>query len=268
MFPSPPTPSSPSHVQQAASQGAGLTPLSSNTNLQSPSSPTTGLVSFQKAEEQSWFYYLSEIALRRIQNRVLHAFYRDGPHTWSRNNIFDMARSAASFEVQLEAWQRSLPEPIQFKDLAVPELDELRSVTRGRYLGILGVVYRPFLYFAIHHPHDQSFETEQLIRPLIRKGLANLVEATLNLSVEHRHHGTWLKCRGVATFALVLLATKRGGLFPDDANANYQHIDPDFSVDRSVQKCVDGLKLWERESPDIAKAVEVIQSLRQESATS
>jgi hypothetical protein len=109
MFPSPPTPSSPSHVQQAASQGAGLTPLSSNTNLQSPSSPTTGLISFQKAEEQSWFYYLSEIALRRIQNRVLHAFYRDGPHTWSRNNIFDMARSAASFEMQLEAWYVTTP---------------------------------------------------------------------------------------------------------------------------------------------------------------
>ena len=33
-------------------------------------------------EDQSWYYYLTEIALRRIGNRVLNAFYKDGFMSW------------------------------------------------------------------------------------------------------------------------------------------------------------------------------------------
>jgi hypothetical protein len=33
-------------------------------------------------EDQSWFYYLTEIALRRIGNRVLNAFYKNGFSSW------------------------------------------------------------------------------------------------------------------------------------------------------------------------------------------
>ena len=99
MFPSPPTPSSPLQPPEESLQGSVLTPLSKSSVRQAYSSPGS-----QNAEEQSWFYYLSEIALRRIENRVLYTFYNEDNGSWSRRNICDMATIAADFEMQLHNW--------------------------------------------------------------------------------------------------------------------------------------------------------------------
>ena len=113
------------------------------------------------------------------------------------------------------------------------------------------MVYRPFLYFDIHHPHDQSFETEQLIRPLIRKGLANLVEATLNLSVEHRHHGTWLMARQSFTSALLLSAGRLSGLGVVDEE----------SCKQSIRHTLSTLRFWEAEAPDLKASRLILQDV-------
>jgi len=102
MFPSPPTPLSPLQPPQEGLPGPVLTPLSSTSIQQAYSSP--GSISHQKAEVQSWFYYLSEIALRRIENRVLYTFYSEDNSSWSRRNICDMATIATDFEMQLLNW--------------------------------------------------------------------------------------------------------------------------------------------------------------------
>lgn len=55
-------------------------------------------------QEESWFYYLTEITLRRIANRIFNTFYVD-PHTsWNDETIHLMARAVEDFEQQLEEW--------------------------------------------------------------------------------------------------------------------------------------------------------------------
>lgn len=58
----------------------------------------------QRQHEQSWFYYLTEITLRRIANRVLNVFYRDGPSSWTEESLPFLVTMAREFEKQLEDW--------------------------------------------------------------------------------------------------------------------------------------------------------------------
>ncbi|KAK6379238.1 hypothetical protein LTS17_006156 [Exophiala oligosperma] len=65
LFPSPPTPSSPVINAQT---------VSSFTSMQaSPNSTVSGPQIIGFSEQQSWFYYLTEITLARIDNRILKA---------------------------------------------------------------------------------------------------------------------------------------------------------------------------------------------------
>ncbi|KFY53029.1 hypothetical protein V497_08410, partial [Pseudogymnoascus sp. VKM F-4516 (FW-969)] len=50
-------------------------------------------------EERSWYYYLTEVALRRISNRILSTFYRQDHTTW--HNILPLIPIAKEFETQI-----------------------------------------------------------------------------------------------------------------------------------------------------------------------
>lgn len=58
----------------------------------------------QRLHEQCWFYYLTEITLRRIANRVLNVFYQQGPQAWTEESLPSMVSMAREFEQQLQDW--------------------------------------------------------------------------------------------------------------------------------------------------------------------
>lgn len=95
MFPSPPTPG---------------TPLDKNDHGEPWTLDADGLdlafitSSGEKLEEQSWFYYLAEIALRRIVNRILSAFYASSFESWTSFDVHEFITIAHSFELELETW--------------------------------------------------------------------------------------------------------------------------------------------------------------------
>lgn len=101
LFPSPPNPPSPVHIPESSLPTS--TPASSTT----PSSQafsTASLPSSQRTEEQSWFYYLSEIALRRIENQILNTFYRADHSSWTQMDVEGLVSAATSIEDQLAIW--------------------------------------------------------------------------------------------------------------------------------------------------------------------
>lgn len=106
LFPSPPNPPTP--VQMPDSSVSAPTPASITT----PSSQglsTASSSSYQKDEEQSWFYYLSEIALRRIENQILNTFYRADHSSWTQVDAQSLICAATSIEEQLETWYAHYP---------------------------------------------------------------------------------------------------------------------------------------------------------------
>lgn len=54
--------------------------------------------------EQSWFYYLSDIAVRRIANRIVNTFYQGSASVWLSIPIDKMIHAASELELQLIQW--------------------------------------------------------------------------------------------------------------------------------------------------------------------
>jgi hypothetical protein len=99
LFPSPPTPSSPLETASNHNQ----TPAATTTPASQALSHTSTMLS-QDVEQQSWYYYMSEIALRRIENRVLNAFYKRSHSHWLQEHLAAMFSAVDDIEDQLELW--------------------------------------------------------------------------------------------------------------------------------------------------------------------
>ena len=64
-------------------------------------------------EEESWYYYLTEIALRRIGNRIINTFFSESQAPWV--NIRPLLAIALEFDTQVSAWSAHLPTAMQRK---------------------------------------------------------------------------------------------------------------------------------------------------------
>jgi len=104
MFPSPP------NEEDVTSIADGESPFTNDSiSLQGVGEPTPGqqhrTPSFgQSQQRQSWYYYLSDIALRRIFNSVLNSFYTTEHHAGFNMPVQNMVDTAIEFLEQLSQW--------------------------------------------------------------------------------------------------------------------------------------------------------------------
>ncbi|VUC29742.1 unnamed protein product [Clonostachys rosea] len=162
-------------------------------------------------EEDSWYFFLSEIALRRIADQVSQVV---AEHISNRLNsdespdIQELIPVVAEFEHQVHTFREQLPLAMQFPD--VPELSntEWKQYTRGRFYRVLELMHRPFLFTALHDPNCGP-----VIRALAEKALFNALKYLEHSHTSHRHHGTWLQLRNqLKETSLLLAASKVNGL--------------------------------------------------------
>lgn len=115
-------------------------------------------------EEESWYYYLTEIALRRIGNRIVNTFFRQEPRFWF--DIKPLLRMAQEFEAQVSSWSANLPPAMQhYETTSIIRAPHLNSRSKGagshvsrelswavdnRLVEMQTWLYQPFLYYLIH----------------------------------------------------------------------------------------------------------------------
>lgn len=234
-------------------------------------------------EEKSWYYYLTEVALRRIGNRVLNSFYRSEPSTWS--NIKPLIPIALEFESQIDAWLANLPPAMQSFDSdrglfsnprqrSMPDAQESISMElswalSNRFLEIRLWLYQPFLFFAVHHPvgtiagvngvlpsplTNEEFAT---VQGLVQSGLDCSMKILQARCLRHRHHGIWFDLRALVTASLVFIALARSG------NTSLPNIHP-RGLRSHLSNTLEALTYWEDEAPDIKKARGVLDNLLRE----
>ena len=243
-------------------------------------------------EEQSWYYYLTEVALRRIGNRVLNAFYREEPSTWS--NIKPLIPIALEFESQIDAWLANLPPAMQSFDnnnntTANPNPNsnnndragstrpdtqesismELSWAISNRFLEIRLWLYQPFLFFAVHHPTGtaspfpsalpSALASDELatVQGLVQSGLDCSMKILQARCLRHRHHGIWFDLRALVTASLIFIALARSG------NTTLPSIHP-RGLRNHLNNTLEALTYWEDEAPDIKKARGVLDNLLRE----
>ena len=54
--------------------------------------------------EEDWLFYMTDIILSRLKNRVLRSLYADGHTSWHPDNLFVLLRCINEFECKLEHW--------------------------------------------------------------------------------------------------------------------------------------------------------------------
>ena len=216
-------------------------------------------------EEESWYYYLTELALRRIGNRVINTFFQQDRGEWM--NISRFLDVAIEFEAQVSTWQTNLPPAMQKYEtdsmIRAPRIvspggaeagfvsQELSWATENRLLEMRQWLYQPFLYYLIHarptappteHGRQNSFP-QSIASPSSITGndhnvfwtlIARAIDCNLTIletrSLPHRHHGLWFDLRAVMCSSLILLAVVKSGyaeLIPDWRQTLVGHTETD-----------------------------------------
>ncbi|CEL06454.1 hypothetical protein ASPCAL09631 [Aspergillus calidoustus] len=240
-------------------------------------------------EEQSWYYYLTEVALRRIANRVLNAFYRGNrpASTWSTLKPF--IPIALEFESQINAWAANLPPAMQYygnnansptghataaggghgsnHDLHDSISLELSWAIGNRLLEIRLWLYQPFLYFAIHHPMTTGVAAPSNLtageaasmQALAQSGFTCCMQILQARCLRHRHHGIWFDLRALVTASLIVIALVKSG------NLDVPGIDlAEEDLRGHFTKTLEALTYWEDEAADIKRARQVLMELIEE----
>lgn len=145
---------------------------------------------------------------------------------------------------------QGLPKAIKYNQEDYSDIpdEELAHVTRGRALEIYTWLFRPFLYYAIHRPANDPHRAavQGFVDSAIKIARGTIGEGILH----HRHHGTWFHLRNGTSAALSILAAHKCG---------HIELPPDWR--EVVRTQISVLEFWEKESPDITKAKDVLTTL-------
>ena len=198
--------------------------------------------------QKSWYYYLSEIASRRLKNRISTILHGGSPLSWQLSSIPRLHRLAEELDSQVQRWAEHVPGFLSTMDENTT--DELTSVLMARYLDLQELICRPFLYLIIHsEPHHQHSPTTLAYA---ERGLDLQIKLLRQFSVKHRHHGSWYCGRQRFTHSLMLIAAVRSRQISVPADwADY------------VQLAQNYLRYFEGEAPDLGAAREILVTLRE-----
>jgi hypothetical protein len=173
-----------------------------------PGANEATLITGMSSSEHTWYYYLSDIAVRHHINRIINEL------NWSCNKpsnreVQTKLSMADALEAQLEDWRTSLPVMFHFDvpngiELS-PHSDDMTQILRHRYLACKEIVGRCFLWLCL----ETSFAYDEYsCQRALAYASQCLQYCMLKLSqvAPHRHQGTWFGLRNLAAATLTLCA--------------------------------------------------------------
>ncbi|GLA90175.1 hypothetical protein AtubIFM56815_005738 [Aspergillus tubingensis] len=205
----------------------------------------------------STYYYLSDVALMRVEAQILNFMYSTNDSQWSPANLSYMCRTAADLESQIDHWFRNRPSIIHFEEWDSAPRFELTYNLQARVLQLRSWLYRPFVYYAIHHDDGQINENEEAMK-FMRKAIGCSFHIINSKATQHRHHGTWFVARGVLSSALIIIAAVKA----DKGLVDYLADWPDL-LDQAIRS----LTHWASEARDLAYAAVVLANLKKKLCT-
>jgi len=195
-----------------------------------------------------WYFYLAEIALRRLGNRILNYIYR---YKSSAVSDLDIKQAIHNFEDQAERWQGSLPPVLRLDGPEDGNADHaaLKFILSGHLLDCYEMMYWPFVIQAVHGRLG-GIDVDSFSR----KGLLVCTDRIQKneSGFYHRHHGTWLMLRSCTRSSLVLLAAAR-------STHLYSRLPVEWEM--AICKVIDMLNYWKGESRDVLDRLEILEAL-------
>lgn len=166
-----------------------------------------------QAEQDSWYFFLSEIAMRRIIDKVAEdvgAFFAKASVSNPRlvqELLDEFAPMAVELERQAFAWRQHLPPRIQFADPPTPAENEWMLYSRQPFYRTLELIHRPFVFAYVH-----GLSLTSPTREHASKGLRYAQQYLQGCHPTHAHHGRALQLRNEFKMVAILFAASKTGL--------------------------------------------------------
>lgn len=199
--------------------------------------------------EAVWYYYLAEIALRRLSNRILNSF-----HKTNQNQPKLDVKGVTDFEEQASDWVSSLPPNLNFQSAHSPGKgdlnDNLKFILEGHLLDCYEMMYWPFMTDIILNgiTNGRNPEMEQLASKSLFYSVQRIQRNEHGFF--NRHHGTWLMLRSCTRSALVLIAARKDPILVTLLPTGWE---------QAVWKVANMLRFWRKESRDSDDRLRIIE---------
>ncbi|KAK3353120.1 hypothetical protein B0T25DRAFT_568347 [Lasiosphaeria hispida] len=127
--------------------------------------------------DELW-YFLAEIALRRLLNRVSQLIYSKD----SMASTTSLEPVVAELDFQLTQWYENLPLPLQFPFTRAMLPDPVQTVLRLRFFACRTIIYRPYILAVLDNE-------QAILDPAVRDSCTKCLEASIR-QLEHilAHH--------------------------------------------------------------------------------
>ena len=126
----------------------------------------------QVGRDELW-YFLAEIALRRLLNRVSQLIYSKD----SMASTTSLEPVVAELDYQLTQWYESLPLPLQFPFTRTMLQDPVQAVLRLRFFACRTIIYRPYILAVLDNE-------QAVLDPAVRESCHKCLEASIR-QLEH-----------------------------------------------------------------------------------
>lgn len=229
-----------------------------------------------KIQEKSWYYYLTEISLRKLEIQIHASFERLQDEIWplpvvmrneeekvSLRDFLDCIVSGISeFETQLQScWDRlSSAMDIELEDVKTGCPDELCEYLRIKFFWIKHDLLRIALNIILHLQANNSQWVLASEFPGLNQTLVRMANDGLSVSVNimqvgintHRNHGSWFGPRITVMSALEVIAARKSG---------NPHLKIPHGFESAARSLSAALEWWQPQIPDADHYMKILSIL-------
>lgn len=202
--------------------------------------------------DELW-YFLAEIALRRLLNRVSHLIYAH-----KRSASFSLASLepvAAELDFQLTQWYEGLPSPVKFPRERAPARDQVQTVLRLRYFACRTIIFRPYIQAVLA---DESLAHEPGVQDACRKCLEACLRQLEHVSAHQEGHVPYL-WQGVLSIMSQTLLLMGATLSPTLS----QLLPPAHQMDVIIAEVVAEMERLAHLAPSVGLCAEIVREAEQ-----
>ena len=196
--------------------------------------------------DELW-YFLSEIALRRLLNRVSHLLYQKG----TPMSMQTLDPVTAELDFQLTQWYESLPLPVQFPHTRAPLTDPVQTVLRLRYYACRTIIFRPYILAVLENEH---LAMDHSVRENCRKCLDASIRQLEHITAHHAGHLPYL-WQGALSMVSQTLLVMGATMSP----ALSQLLPPPGQMDVIISDVVIEVERYAHLAPSLRLSAEIIR---------
>ncbi|KAI0165605.1 hypothetical protein GGR57DRAFT_128226 [Xylariaceae sp. FL1272] len=197
------------------------------------------------------WYFLAEIALRRLLNRVSQLIYSKD----SMASTTSLEPVVAELDFQLTQWYESLPIPLQFPFTRTTLPDPIQTVLRLRFFACRTIIYRPYILAVLDNE-------QAVLDPAVRDSCHKCLEASIrqleHISAHHAGHMPYL-WQGALSIVSQTLLVMGATMSPSLSNILLTLVPHREALDQIINDVIMDIERMAVLAPSLSLAAEIIK---------